>query len=143
MRFVIVGATGIVGQEIIKCLEKRKVKITALRFVASEKSVGKIIETTFGKIKVEAISEKVFKNSDIAFFVAGSEISTNWAKKAAKLGSIVIDNSSCFRYDKDVPLVIPEINSQEILKHKGIIANPNCTTAIASIPLWVIKKTLG
>ncbi|MFH1838186.1 MAG: aspartate-semialdehyde dehydrogenase [Candidatus Kuenenbacteria bacterium] len=143
MRFVIIGATGIVGQEVIKCLEKRKVLIASLRLVASAKSEGKIIKTIFGKIKVEKISEEVFKNSDIAFFVAGSEISLAWAKKAAKLGAIVIDNSSCFRYDSDVPLVIPEINQQEIFNHKGIIANPNCTTAIASIPLWVIKKNFG
>jgi len=143
MRFAIIGATGIVGQEIIKCLEKIQASVTALRLVASVKSEGKIIETIFGKIKVEIINEEVFKNSDIVFFAAGSEISITWVKKAVELGSIVIDNSSCFRYDVDVPLVIPEINPQEIFTHKGIIANPNCTTAIASIPLWVIKENFG
>lgn len=76
------GATGIVGQEVIKCLTKRNVKVSSLLLVASEKSKGKIIETPFGKIKVEIISEEVFKNSDIAFFVAGSEVSIQWAKKS-------------------------------------------------------------
>lgn len=143
MRFSIIGATGIVGQEMISCLEKRRVNVTQLRLAASSRSAGKIIETAFGKIKVEAISEDIFRNSDISLFAAGSQISLEWAKKAAGLGSIVIDNSSAFRYEKNVPLVVPEINPQEAFKHKGIIANPNCTTAIAAIPLWVIEKNFG
>lgn len=143
MRVVIVGATGIVGQEMIGCLKKGRIKISKLRLVASERSVGKIITTPFGKIKIEPVSEEIFANSDIALFAAGSETSLTWAKKAAKLGAVVIDNSSCFRYEKDVPLVIPEINPQETLKHKGIIANPNCTTAIAALPLWAIEKKFG
>lgn len=140
MKLAIIGATGIVGQEIIKCLEKRKVKVDSLQLAASSRSAGKIIKTAFGDIAVEEINEEIFKNSDIALFAAGSEISSFWAPKAAQLGAIVIDNSSYFRYDPNVPLVIPEINPQDAFKHQGIIANPNCTTAIAAIPLWVIEQ---
>ena len=143
MRFAIIGATGIVGREMINCLEKKHLKVSALRLAASPRSAGKIIKTHFGKIKVEKISKELFQNSDIALFAAGSEISLEWAKKAAELGSIVIDNSSCFRYDPKVPLIIPEINPKEVWKHNGIIANPNCTTAIAAIPLWEIEKKFG
>jgi len=143
MRFAIIGATGIVGQEMISCLEKRHVSISQLRLAASSRSVGKTVTTAFGKIAIEAISENLFRNSDIALFAAGSETSLKWAKKAARWGSIVIDNSSAFRYEKDVPLIIPEINPQEAFHHNGIIANPNCTTAIAAIPLWAIEKNFG
>lgn len=143
MRFAIIGATGIVGREMITCLEKRHLKIDQLRLAASPRSIGKIIKTVYGKITVEGITEKLFRETDIALFAAGSEISLEWAKKAAKLGCIVIDNSSCFRYDPKVPLIIPEINPKDAFKHHGIIANPNCTTAIAAIPLFEIEKHFG
>jgi aspartate-semialdehyde dehydrogenase len=116
------------------------VPVEKLRLAASSRSAGKIIDTPFGKITVEEISEKIFEESDIALFVASSEISLEWAPKAAGQNCVVIDNSSAFRYEPGVPLIIPEINPQEIKSHHGIIANPNCTTAIAAIPLWEIEK---
>jgi aspartate-semialdehyde dehydrogenase len=143
MRFVIIGATGIVGQEMIRCLEKNKVKVDKLKLAASSLSRGKKIKTAFGNIAVEEISEKIFKETDIAFFAAGSDISLLWAKKAVRCGCTVIDNSSAYRYEKSVPLGIPEINPEDIICHSGIIANPNCTTAIAAIPLWIIEKNYG
>lgn len=143
MRFAIVGATGIVGQEMIRCLEKNNIKVDKLRLAASSRSRGKIVKTAFGKIKIEEIGPEIFENSDIALFAAGSDISLKWAKKAVAGGCTVIDNSSAFRYKKNVPLGIPEINPGDILCHSGIIANPNCTTAMAAIPLWIIEKNFG
>jgi len=143
MKFVIVGATGIVGQEMIKCLADRKVPVEKLRLAASSRSAGKVMSTPFGDIAVEEISEDIFKDSDIALFAASGDIAKVWAPVAAKNSCVVIDNSSAFRYEENVPLVIPEINPQEIENHKNIIANPNCTTAIAAIPLWEIKKKYG
>jgi aspartate-semialdehyde dehydrogenase len=143
MRFAIIGATGIVGQEMISCLKKRKVGISDLKLAASRRSAGKIAKTVFGDIKIEEISKKIFADSDIALFAAGSDISLKWARKAVKGGCTVIDNSSAYRYEKSVPLGIPEINPEDIICHSGIIANPNCTTAIAAIPLWIIEKNFG
>ena len=143
MRILIVGATGVVGQEIIHCLEKRKFPLTSLRLAASKNSAGKIIKTAFGKITVEEINAKIFKNVDIALLATDGKISAKLAKIATNNGCIVIDNSSYFRYISDVPLIIPEINGDIYWQHHGIIASPNCTTAIAAIPLWIIEKNYG
>lgn len=139
-KVVIVGATGAVGVEMINCLEKLKFPVDQLRLVASEKSVGKEMETPFGKIKIEAASEEVFKDSDIALFSAGGDISKEWRDRVVAAGCLMIDNSSAFRYDEDVPLVVPEINYEQAFKHKGVIANPNCTTAIAAVALYPLHK---
>lgn len=143
MKIAIIGATGVVGREMVKCLYAQKVPIEKLHLAASSRSAGKIIDTPFGKITVEEISEELFSDSDAALFAAGSEISLKWAPRAAQNNCVVIDNSSAFRYEKDVPLIIPEINPEEIKNHKGIIANPNCTTAVAAIPLWEVSKKYG
>jgi len=143
MNLAIVGATGVVGREVIKCLELRNFPITNLYLAASAKSVGKIIKTIWGEIEVREISSKLFEQSDIAFFTAGSEISKLFATLAKINNCLVIDNSSLFRYDPLVPLVIPEINGAEAFNHSGLIANPNCTTAIAALPLWVLEKNFG
>jgi aspartate-semialdehyde dehydrogenase len=140
---VIVGSTGAVGKEMLKCLEQRKFPIASLKLISSPSSVGKKIETAWGEKEVEGLGAEVFEGMDIALFATSNELSKEWAPLAAKAGCLVIDNSSAFRYEQGIPLVIPEINSEEAEKHNGIIANPNCTTAIASIPLWKIHQRYG
>lgn len=139
----IIGATGVVGREMIKCLEVLKFPVDTLRLVASQRSAGKEIITSFGRVKLEVASEDIFKYSDIALFSAGSEISREFAEVAKKHDCLMIDNSSAFRYEHDVPLVIPSINAKDARKHCGIIANPNCTTAIAAVVLWPLHREFG
>ncbi|MFH1432557.1 MAG: aspartate-semialdehyde dehydrogenase [archaeon] len=142
MRVGILGATGVVGREIIKVLSLRKFPIESLRLYASERSVGKSLETPMGEICVEDADKADYSELDIAFFAIGGGWPKENAPKAAREGCVVVDNSSTFRYDKDVPLVIPEINPKAI-GDAMLIANPNCTTAIAAIPLYQIYKKYG
>ncbi len=134
----VVGATGAVGNEMIKTLETRKFPVEKLRLFASERSVGKVLEFMDTEIKVEAINEDSFKGIDIALFSAGAERSKIWAPVAAKSGCIVIDNSSQWRMDPEIPLVVPEVNPHDLKWHKGIIANPNCST----IQMVVVLKPI-
>jgi len=138
----ILGATGMVGKELLKVLFDRKFPIESLRLYASERSVGKKIETPMGVKTVELADTADYSQLDLAFFAIGGGWPKENAPKATEAGCIVIDNSSTFRYDDNVPLVIPEINPEAIGDSK-LIANPNCTTAIAAIPLWVIHKNFG
>jgi aspartate-semialdehyde dehydrogenase len=138
----IFGATGMVGRELLKVLFDRNFPIETLQLFASERSVGKIIETPMGKISVELADTADFSELDIAYFAIGGGWPKQNAKKANDAGCVVIDNSSTFRYDDSVPLVVPEINPDAIGTSK-LIANPNCTTAIAAIPLWQIYKSFG
>lgn len=140
---VIIGATGVVGREMLRCLEALKFPVGVLRLVASQRSAGKKIITPFGNITLEVASEDIFKHSDIALFSAGSDVSRELASIAKKYSCLMIDNSSVFRYEDDVPLVIPLINAEDAKKHRGIIANPNCTTAIAAVILWPLHKEFG
>ena len=140
---VIIGATGAVGKEMLRCLEELEFPIDKLRLVASERSAGKILDTPFGDIELELISEEVFKESDIALFSAGSDISKEWRERVVANDCLMIDNSSAFRYDKDVPLVIPEINPMAAQNHNGVISNPNCTTAILAVALYPLYKEFG
>ncbi len=139
-RVAVVGATGAVGIEFLRCLEKRRFPISDLRLLASARSVGKTLSFGGKKIAVEELTENSFKGVDIAFFSAGGSISKEYAPLAVKQGAVVVDNSSAFRMDPGVPLVIPEINPEAISGHKGIIANPNCSTIIAITPLWPIHR---
>lgn len=143
MNIIIIGATGVVGEEIINCLAEKNFPISTLHLVASARSAGESIKTKFGRIKLLKLNEGIFKGMDIALFAADNEISANWAPLAASQGCLVIDNSSYFRYQPDVPLIIPEINPQAAFRHKGIIANPNCTTALAAVPLWILEQNYG
>lgn len=139
----ILGATGAVGQTMMKVLEERDFPINNIKFLASEKSAGKEIEFKGEKFKVEAVSEKSFEGIDIALFSAGGERSKKWAPIAVSSGAVVIDNSSAFRMDPDVPLVVPEVNPEDVKWHKGIIANPNCSTiqmVVALYPIHKVKK---
>ncbi len=140
---VIVGATGAVGIEMINCLKALDFPVGKLRLVASEKSVGKVVATPFGDVTVEAISEKVFEESNVALFSAGGTISKEWRDRVVKAGCLMIDNSSAFRYEPETPLVIPQINPDAARAHKGVISNPNCTTAIAAMALWPLHREFG
>lgn len=140
---VIIGASGVVGQEMMKCLENESSFDGSLRLVASARSAGQVVNTSKGSYTIEELSEKVFVGMDIALFAAGGDISKEWAPVAVKNGCLVIDNSSYFRYEESVPLVVPEINGVVAKNNQGIIANPNCTTAIAALPLWVIEQNFG
>ena len=124
----VVGATGAVGNEMIATLEQRAFPVGKIRLFASERSVGKTLEFRGNKIPVETINNDSFKGIDIALFSAGAERSKLWAPVAAKSGCVVVDNSSHWRMDPEVPLVVPEVNPHDLKWHKGIIANPNCST---------------
>lgn len=130
----ILGATGAVGQEFLDLIEERNFPFANLKLLASSRSAGKII-TFMGKdYTVEEATDDSFKNIDIALFAGGSA-STKFAPAAVKHGAIVIDNSSAFRMNPEVPLIVPEVNPEDITKHKGIIANPNCSTIIMAMAL--------
>lgn len=124
----VVGATGVVGNEMIAVLEERKFPVGKLRLFASERSEGKTLEFRNNAVAVETLGEKVFHGIDIALFSAGAERSLHYAPFAAKAGCVVVDNSSAWRMDPGVPLVVPEVNPHDLKWHKGIIANPNCST---------------
>lgn len=124
----VVGATGAVGKEMVFTLEERNFPVDKLRLFASERSEGKIMEFMDAEIPVEVLNDKSFKGIDIALFSAGAERSKIWAPVASRSGCVVVDNSSQWRMDPGVPLVVPEVNKYDLKWHKGIIANPNCST---------------
>src|SRR5713101_6091226 len=126
----VVGATGAVGIEMIKTLEKRNFPVGKLTLLASARSVGKKLKFRGHDITVQELTKGSFSGIEIALFSAGGSISKEFAPLAAKAGCVVIDNSSAFRMDDAVPLVVPEINAGDVKRHRGIIANPNCTTVI-------------
>ncbi len=134
MNFAIIGASGNVGRKTIEILEKSNIAFNNLFLVASSKSAGKKIKFRNKEIEIERLENYDFSKAQITFFAAGSEIAKEWAPKAAKK-TIVIDNSSYFRMQKDVPLVVPEVNSEALNKHNNIISNPNCSTMQMVLPL--------
>src|SRR5438034_5602832 len=125
----VVGATGAVGVEMIKTLEKRNFPVGKLTLLASARSVGKKLKFGLQDIPIKELTPGAFAGIDIALFSAGGSVSKDFAPMAVQAGCVVIDNSSAFRMDDSVPLVIPEINACDVKRHRGIIANPNCTTA--------------
>jgi aspartate-semialdehyde dehydrogenase len=139
----IVGGTGAVGQELLRLLEKRDFPIGTLRLFASARSVGKTFEFKGRTVTVEEAKPGVFTNIDVAFFAAGGPVTRALAPDAVKAGCLVIDKSSAMRMDPNVPLVIPEINPEALRSHKGIIANPNCSTAVALMGIWPLHKRFG
>ena len=136
----VVGATGAVGIEMIKTLEKRNFPVGKLTLLASARSVGKKLKYRGQDVTVTELTKESFKGIDIALFSAGGGVSKEFAPVAVKAGCVVVDNSSAFRMDPDVPLVVPEINASDVKLHKGIIANPNCTTAITLMALFPLHK---
>jgi len=140
LHVAVAGATGAVGIEMIKTLEKRHFPISNLTLLASARSTGKKLKYNGSEIPVKELTKSVFAGIDIALFSAGSSISKQFAPIAAQEGCVVIDNSSAFRMDEKVPLVIPEINAMDVKKHNGIIANPNCTTAVTLMALYPLHQ---
>ena len=136
----IAGATGAVGVEILQCLEQRKFPLSELRLLASARSAGKTMKFRGADVTVQELTDESLVGVDIALFSAGGAQSKRFAPIAVKAGAIVIDNSSAFRMDDDVPLVVPEINPGALARHAGIIANPNCVAIVAATPLWPLHQ---
>jgi aspartate-semialdehyde dehydrogenase len=136
----IAGVTGAVGAEFIATMDRRRFPVAKLKALASARSAGKTVDFRGERILIEELTERSFDGVDIALFSAGGGISRKFSPAAVKAGAVVIDNSSAFRMDPDVPLVIPEINAQRIREHKGIIAVPNCSAITALVPLWPIHR---
>jgi aspartate-semialdehyde dehydrogenase len=142
-RVAIVGATGAVGQELLRVLEQRAYPVDAMRLLASPRSAGRRLAFAGEELEVEPLSEEALRGCDVAFFSAGGGTSKAWAPKAAEAGAVVIDNSSAFRLDPEVPLVVPEVNPQAAQAHQGIIANPNCTTILLVVVLAPLHTAAG
>ena len=136
----IAGVTGAVGQEFLAILEQRDFPFDSIKMLASSRSKGKQITFKKKEYIVEEMTKDSFEGVNIALFSAGASRSREFAPAAVQAGAVVVDNSSAFRMVPDVPLVIPEINPQKIKEHKGIIANPNCTTIIGIVPVWPLHK---
>lgn len=139
----VVGATGAVGTKIIQILQKKNFPIKELKVLASKRSAGKSIQFNGKDITIEEATPESFKGVDIALFSAGGSISKKLAPEAVKHGAVVVDNTSAYRMDPNVPLVVPEVNKEDIANHKGIIANPNCSTIQMVTALKPIKDSFG
>jgi aspartate-semialdehyde dehydrogenase len=136
----VVGATGAVGTEMIRTIEKRRFPVSTLVPLASSRSKGKFLIYKRKKIEIRELTEKSFEGVDIALFSAGGSISKKFAPLAVKAGAVVVDNTSAFRMDPEIPLVVPEINPEDISSHRGIIANPNCSTIQMVLALFPIHR---
>lgn len=143
MNVAVAGATGAVGVEMLETLEKRNFPVASIKLLASARSAGKKMKFRGGEITIEEMKPESFKGVDIALFSAGSDVSKQYRQACADAGCVMIDNSSAFRMDDDVPLVIPEINPEDAFKHHGVIANPNCTTAIMAVAVYPLHKAKG
>jgi len=142
-RAAIMGATGAVGQEFLKILEERGFPLRSLKLLASARSVGKTFAFRGEKLAVEELTERSFAGIELVLASAGGSVSRQFAPLAVAAGAIVVDNTSAFRMDPAVPLVVPEVNPRDIASHKGIIANPNCSTIIMNVPVWPLHKAFG
>jgi aspartate-semialdehyde dehydrogenase len=140
IRVAIMGATGAVGQEFLSLLQERAFPISELRLLASKRSAGKTMRFGEDHIVVQELTHDSFEGIDLVLASAGGSLSKEFAPSAVKAGAVVVDNTSYFRMHPDVPLVIPEINPEDIKLHKGIIANPNCSTIIMCLPLFPLHK---
>jgi aspartate-semialdehyde dehydrogenase len=143
IKTAIMGATGAVGTELLQLLEQRKFPVNELRLLSSKRSAGKKINFKGREITVQELTHDSFSDIELVLASAGGKISKEFAPSAVKAGAVVVDNTSCFRMQDEVPLVVPEINPEAINMHKGIIANPNCSTIIMVLPLWPLHKEFG
>ena len=143
IRVAIMGATGAVGQEFLTLLKERAFPLSELRLLASSRSAGKTMRFGEEDVPVRELTHDSFEGIDLVLASAGGSISKEFAPSAVKAGAVVVDNTSYFRMHPDVPLVIPEINPQAMENHKGVIANPNCSTIIMCLPLWPLHKRYG
>ena len=139
----IAGATGAVGVEMIKTLERRNFPVASLKLLASARSVGRRMKFRGEEIAVEELTESSFKGVDIALFSAGAGVSKQFRKAVTESGAVMVDNSSAFRLDDDVPLVVPEVNPEDVKWHHGVIANPNCTTIIMLVAVAPLHRAFG
>ncbi len=136
----IMGATGVVGTEFLKLLDERDFPLASLRLLASHRSAGKKLRFAGEELIVEELTERSFEGVELVLASAGGSISRKFAPIAVRSGAVVVDNTSAFRMEADVPLVVPEINPEDIETHKGIIANPNCSTIIMNVPVFPLHK---
>jgi aspartate-semialdehyde dehydrogenase len=143
LHVAVVGASGAVGVEILNVLERRKFPVSKLTLLASARSAGKHLSFQGEQVPVRELREDSFAGVDLALFSAGGSISKMFAPAAVQAGAVVVDNSSAFRMDPQVPLVVPEINGADIALSRGILANPNCTTAITLMALWPLHQAFG
>src|SRR6266480_7413583 len=139
-RIAVVGATGAAGTELLRVLERRNFPVASLRLIGSKRSVGKSVRFREEPISVQELGDRSFDKIDIAFFSAGGDVSRSYVPMACRSDAIAIDKSSAFRMDPHVPLVIPEINAEDVKLHRGILANPNCTTAVMLMALYPLHK---
>ena len=140
MHVAILGATGAVGREMMKILEERKFPVAELRPIASERSAGTKLPFNGGEVEVVAAADSAFEGLDLVLGAAENDIAKQYAPAIVKAGAVFVDNSSAFRLDKDVPLVIPEINPEDVKWHKGIISNPNCTTIVSLVAINALNQ---
>jgi len=143
VKIAIMGATGAVGTELLSLLDERRFPISELKLLASKRSAGKTVKFQGADLVVEELTHDSFRGVDLVLASAGGKISKEFAPSAVKAGAVVVDNTSHFRMHPDIPLVIPEINPEDIAKHRGIIANPNCSTIIMALPLFPLHKRFG
>ena len=143
LHVAVVGATGAVGIEMLKTLEKRNFPVDKLSPLASARSAGKTLSFRGEDVAVQELTRDSFDGVDIALFSAGGGISNEFAPTAVEAGAVVVDNSSAFRMDDSVPLVVPEINAADVAKHNGIIANPNCSTIVTVMALFPLHQAFG
>jgi aspartate-semialdehyde dehydrogenase len=139
----VVGATGAAGTELLRVLERRNFPVASLRPIGSKRSVGKSVRFREEPIPVQELGDRSFDKIDIAFFSAGSDVSRNYVPMACRSDAIAIDKSSAFRMDPHVPLVIPEINAEDVRQNRGVIANPNCTTTVMLMALYPLHRVFG
>lgn len=140
LRVAILGATGAVGVEILTLLEQRSFPVKTLKLLASPRSAGTRLPFQGDHLDVEVLSEAAFKDVDLVLASAGGGVSREWLPKAVVAGAVAIDNSSAYRMDPDVPLVVPEVNPDAARQHRGIIANPNCTTILMTLAIWPLHQ---
>jgi aspartate-semialdehyde dehydrogenase len=139
-RVAILGATGAVGTELLELLEARNFPVADLKLLASERSAGRTMSFKGEDLPVEAVGDRSFDNVDLVLASAGGSTSKAWAHKVVDAGAVVIDNSSAFRMNPEVPLVVPEVNPEAAATHRGIIANPNCTTILMAVAVWPLHQ---
>ena len=139
----ILGATGAVGTQMLQCLDEQDFPVGKLKLLASARSAGKTVEFRGQSVTVEEALPEAFEGCDIVLGAAGDDIAKALLPEAVKRGAVVVDNSHAFRLDEDVPLVVPEINAEDVKWHKGLIANPNCATIIGLVPTWPLHKIAG
>lgn len=142
-KVAIVGATGAVGLEFLSVLAARSFPVASLRLLASPRSAGQRLVFRGEQVPVEVLGQDSFRGIDLALFSAGGSVSKEWAPVAVRAGAVVVDNSSHFRLDADVPLVVPEVNAGAVASHRGVIANPNCSTILLALVLWPLHRAAG